>query len=96
MPGESRVTEEAALRAVELCRSLGMDVKHAETNGDTALHAVAFYGWVQMGQWLIDHEYQSLAQAQGSMSLERSPNPEAFERGNYMRILQSWHPKTPA
>ncbi len=46
-------------------------------------------------QWLIDHEYQSLAQAQGSMSLERSPNPEAFERGNYMRILQTWHPKVP-
>lgn len=55
VPGESRVTEEAALKAVELCRSLGMDVKHAETNGDTALHAVAFYGWVQVGQWLIDH-----------------------------------------
>jgi hypothetical protein len=26
----------------------------------------------------------------GSMSLERSPDPELFERANYMRILQSW------
>ena len=43
-------------------------------------------------QWLIDHEYESLRQAQGSMSLEKSPNPEAFERGNYMRILQTWQP----
>jgi len=48
----------------------------------------------ELTQWLIDHEYHSLRQAQGSMSLEKSPNPEAFERGNYMRILQTWHPKT--
>ena len=24
------------------------------------------------------------------MSLVRCPDPEAFERGNYLRILQSW------
>ena len=48
----------------------------------------------ELTQWLIDHEYHSLRQAQGSMSLEKSPNPEAFERGNYMRILQTRHPKT--
>lgn len=40
--------------------------------------------------WLADHEYESLAQARGSMSLEKSPNPEAFERANYMRVLNSW------
>jgi hypothetical protein len=27
----------------------------------------------------------------GSMGLSRCPNPEAFERGNYVKILQSWH-----
>jgi dihydroorotate dehydrogenase (fumarate) len=47
----------------------------------------------ELKSWLVEHEYQSLRQAQGSMSLEKSPNPEAFERGNYMRILQTWHPK---
>ena len=41
-------------------------------------------------QWLVEHEYESLRQAQGSMSLERCPDPSAFERGNYMRVLQSW------
>ncbi len=40
--------------------------------------------------WLEEHEYESLAQMQGSMSLERSPNPAAFERANYMRVLQGW------
>ena len=41
-------------------------------------------------EWAADHEYGSIAQMRGSMSLSRSPDPEAFERGNYMKILQSW------
>lgn len=43
-----------------------------------------------LSRWLEQHEYQSLRQAQGSMSLRRSPDPEAFERGNYMKALQTW------
>jgi cobalamin biosynthesis Mg chelatase CobN len=43
-------------------------------------------------RWLVEHEYESLRQAPGSMSLERCPDPSAFERGNYMRVLQSWRP----
>jgi dihydroorotate dehydrogenase (fumarate) len=39
-------------------------------------------------RWLEKHEYDSLAQARGSMSLEHSPDPAAFERGNYIRIIQ--------
>ena len=42
--------------------------------------------------WLEEHEYDSLRQMQGSMSLMRCPDPEAFERGNYMRALQGWRP----
>jgi dihydroorotate dehydrogenase (fumarate) len=40
--------------------------------------------------WMEEHEYISVRQLQGSMSLDRCPNPGAFERANYMRILQSW------
>jgi dihydroorotate dehydrogenase (fumarate) len=43
-----------------------------------------------MVRWMEDHEYESLQQMQGSMSLEKSPDPAAFERVNYMRVLQSW------
>jgi dihydroorotate dehydrogenase (fumarate) len=43
-----------------------------------------------LAQWLESHEYESLAQAKGSMSLERTPNPSAFERANYMKVLQTW------
>jgi dihydroorotate dehydrogenase (fumarate) len=44
----------------------------------------------ELARWLEDHEYDSLRQAQGSMNLMRCPDPEAFERGNYMRVLQAW------
>lgn len=41
--------------------------------------------------WLEDHGYESVKQLTGSMSLEKSPDPSAFERGNYMSVLQSFH-----
>jgi len=41
-------------------------------------------------RWLEEHEYDSLAQAQGSLSLLRCPDPTAFERANYLRVLHSW------
>ena len=45
-----------------------------------------------LAEWLEEHEYESLAQARGSMSLLNSPNPQAFTRANYMRILNGWKP----
>ncbi len=40
--------------------------------------------------WLVDHGYDSVDQLRGTMNLCRCPNPAAFERANYIRILQSW------
>jgi dihydroorotate dehydrogenase (fumarate) len=44
----------------------------------------------EMERWMEDHDYQSLEQMHGSMSLLRCPDPAAFERANYTRILQTW------
>jgi dihydroorotate dehydrogenase (fumarate) len=44
----------------------------------------------EVSRWLDDHEYESLAQLRGSMNHQHCPDPAAFERGNYMRVLQSW------
>jgi dihydroorotate dehydrogenase (fumarate) len=43
-------------------------------------------------QWLQEHEYESLNQLRGSMSQQNSPNPSEFERVQYMRAIQSYHP----
>jgi dihydroorotate dehydrogenase (fumarate) len=40
--------------------------------------------------WLETHEYASVKQLRGSMSQQHVSNPEAFERANYMKVLQSW------
>jgi dihydroorotate dehydrogenase (fumarate) len=44
----------------------------------------------EIAAWLEKHEYDSLRQMQGSMSLARCPDPRAYERANYMHMLQSW------
>ncbi len=44
----------------------------------------------EMVRWMEDHEYESVQQMLGSMSLLRCPDPAAFERANYTRILQTW------
>ena len=43
-------------------------------------------------QWMEEHEYESVRQMQGSMSQIRCPEPAAFERANYMKVLHSWRP----
>jgi dihydroorotate dehydrogenase (fumarate) len=41
-------------------------------------------------EWMIQHEYESVAQMQGAMSAQRVKDPTAFERANYMRVLGSY------
>jgi len=41
-------------------------------------------------RWMQDHEYDSIRQMLGSMSRRAVPNPSAFERANYMRVLSSY------
>jgi dihydroorotate dehydrogenase (fumarate) len=41
-------------------------------------------------RWGDDHGYTSIDEIQGVMNLARSPQPQAFERRNYVRVLQSW------
>jgi len=40
--------------------------------------------------WMGEHEYDSIRQMQGSMSRNAVPQPGAFERANYMKVLSSY------
>jgi dihydroorotate dehydrogenase (fumarate) len=42
-------------------------------------------------RWLEEHEFESLRQMQGSMSLSRCSDPASYQRANYVRLLHSWH-----
>jgi len=41
-------------------------------------------------EWMQAHEYSSVAQLRGSMSQERVADPTAFQRANYLRLLESY------
>jgi dihydroorotate dehydrogenase (fumarate) len=43
-----------------------------------------------LGEWLDAHHYASVAQIRGSMSQQRVADPTAFQRANYIRVLQSY------
>lgn len=40
--------------------------------------------------WMDAHEYESVDQLRGSIAQHASPDPGAFERAQYHRVLQSW------
>jgi dihydroorotate dehydrogenase (fumarate) len=42
-------------------------------------------------EWLEEHGYSSLDELHGSLSLHACPDPQAYERANYMLVLQSWN-----
>ena len=44
----------------------------------------------ELRRWLDEHEYESVGQMRGSMSRRSAPDPTAFERANYMRVLSSY------
>ena len=44
--------------------------------------------------WMVDHEYESIVQMQGSMSRRSVADPSTFSRANYMKVLGSYIAKT--
>ena len=44
----------------------------------------------ELDGWMQEHEYQSVEQMCGCMSQRNTGDPQAFERGNYMRVLSSY------
>ena len=40
--------------------------------------------------WMEKHEWNSLNEMRGNMSLFKVPDPDAYERANYMLMLQGW------
>lgn len=45
-----------------------------------------------LSRWMEEKEYESIEQMKGSMSQKKVAEPAAFERANYMKMLQSYKP----
>ncbi|MEC4815970.1 MAG: dihydroorotate dehydrogenase-like protein [Scytonema sp. PMC 1069.18] len=46
----------------------------------------------ELRQWMVENEYVSIRQMQGSMSQLNCPNPSEFERAQYMKSIQTYKP----
>ena len=46
----------------------------------------------ELGAWMHEHEYESVMQMIGAMSQQHCAEPAAFERANYMKMLDSYRP----
>ena len=78
--------------AIDIVKSImaGADVTQMVSavlkNGAGHLRAVR----QDLEHWMEENEWGSLAEMHGNMRVDRAPNPKAYERANYMTILQSW------
>jgi dihydroorotate dehydrogenase (fumarate) len=69
----------AGANAVQLVAVL---LKHGPRILTTLLH--------DLDRWATEHDYASLDELRGALNHSRCPDPAAFERANYQKILQSW------
>jgi len=44
----------------------------------------------ELEQWLAEHEYESINQLKGSVSQQHAIDPSAYERANYVQVLDSY------
>jgi dihydroorotate dehydrogenase (fumarate) len=79
-------TGEDAIKAVMAGADVVQMVSALLRRGPEHLRAVR----QEIEHWMEDHGYESLHQMRGSMNLSRCPDPAAFERSNYIRMLQGW------
>ncbi|MDD2723222.1 MAG: dihydroorotate dehydrogenase-like protein [Methylovulum sp.] len=45
---------------------------------------------VELENWLVEHEYESISQLKGSVSQQHAIDPSAYERANYVQVLDNY------
>lgn len=79
-------TAQDVLKAMMSGAKVAMMASNLLHNGERIIPAILN----ELGWWMQTHEYESIEQMQGSMSRQSVAEPSAFERANYMRVLNSW------
>jgi len=79
-------TAEDVLKAMMAGAKIAMMTSALLRNGIDHIRVVR----ADLVKWMEEHEYVSIEQMQGSMSQKAVAQPAAFERANYMKVLQSY------
>ena len=79
-------TAEDVLKAMMAGASVAMMTSELLQNGFGRVPAIL----ADIEKWMVDREYTSIQQMRGSLSQKTVREPAAFERANYMKILNSY------
>jgi dihydroorotate dehydrogenase (fumarate) len=79
-------TGEDAIKAVMSGANVAMMASELLARGSERVAGVL----AELGEWMREHEYESLMQMRGCMSQRAIADPGAFERANYMKTLGSY------
>ena len=82
-------TAEDVLKAMMAGANVAMTTSAILKNGLKVVPAIL----KGMEEWMVSHEYESVKQMHGSMSQGSVTDPAAFERANYMKVLNSFNPE---
>jgi len=80
-------TPEDAIKAVMAGANVAMTTSAILKRGAVAIQQIL----TGMEEWMTGHEYESVKQMRGSMSQGAIAEPSAFERANYMKVLNSFN-----
>ena len=79
-------TAEDVLKAMMAGAKVAMMASNLLHNGDQVIPSML----IDLEVWMMKREYTSIKQMQGSMSQKSVKEPSAFERANYMKVLNSF------
>jgi dihydroorotate dehydrogenase (fumarate) len=79
-------TAEDVLKSMMAGASVAMMISELLQKGIGRIPAIL----ADVEKWMSEHEYTSIRQMQGSLSQKSVKEPAAFERANYMKILNSF------
>ncbi len=79
-------TAQDVLKAMMAGAKVAMTASALLKSGDSCISTILS----DLRAWMEAHEYESIRQMQGSMSQQAVAEPAAFERANYIKILNSF------
>lgn len=84
--------------ATDIVKSMMAGAKVAMTTSALLRRGISWASILltDLQNWMVEHEYESIVQMQGSMSQKNIGDPTAFERANYMRVLRSYAESGPS
>jgi dihydroorotate dehydrogenase (fumarate) len=80
-------TSEDAIKAIMAGANVAMTTSALLKRGTAAIQQIL----IGMEEWMTSREYVSVQQMRGSMSQGAVAEPAAFERANYMKVLNSFN-----